>query len=304
MLSCSAAMVGSAIHCWMRRTESSKPASTARRIASRSLSRAVWASAGAGREQGGGGGGALEDGAAVGGSVVSVMAIPLSGAAGLNTAARRCPARLTAFAGTGASRRSVLAPQQFGVSIMDESERPVESSARRRSSRPASGGGGGGTIAAPGRAADRGGARLPLLRRLSRSAPPTRSTSTSTSTAPKIELPDVKIDAASSSRRRPRPTRRIGCSAARPRRARACRRSSSTRRSSSGASWRNIADPAFDALADELDRVADVAWDGYSNSRKSPRTRKAGPGFADPDYDLADRLDRRQGGDRPGAGRI
>ena len=46
-------------------------------------------------------------------------------------------------------------------------------------------------------------------------------------------------------------------------------------------------DPAFDALGIELDRLAAAAWDGYSHSRKSPRTRKAGAGFADPDYDLA-----------------
>ena len=46
-------------------------------------------------------------------------------------------------------------------------------------------------------------------------------------------------------------------------------------------------DPAFDALKGELDKVAGVAWDGYSNERKSPRTQKAGPGFTDPDYDLA-----------------
>jgi multimeric flavodoxin WrbA len=46
-------------------------------------------------------------------------------------------------------------------------------------------------------------------------------------------------------------------------------------------------DPAFDLLSQELGRVADVAWDAYYNSRKSPRTRKAGAGFADPDYDLA-----------------
>jgi multimeric flavodoxin WrbA len=47
------------------------------------------------------------------------------------------------------------------------------------------------------------------------------------------------------------------------------------------------ADPAFDAAAAELDRIADIAWDGYQNYRKSPRTRKAGPDFADPDFDLA-----------------
>ncbi|MCB8820456.1 flavodoxin family protein [Microvirga rosea] len=46
-------------------------------------------------------------------------------------------------------------------------------------------------------------------------------------------------------------------------------------------------DPAFDPLSDELDRIVAAAWDAYSHSRKSPRTRKAGAGFADPDYDLA-----------------
>jgi multimeric flavodoxin WrbA len=46
-------------------------------------------------------------------------------------------------------------------------------------------------------------------------------------------------------------------------------------------------DPAFDTLAGALERIEAAAWDAYSNSRKSPRTRKAGPGFADPDYDLS-----------------
>lgn len=50
---------------------------------------------------------------------------------------------------------------------------------------------------------------------------------------------------------------------------------------------KSFADPAFDTLQDEIDRVIAAAWDGYSNSRKSPRTRKAGPGFSDPNYDLA-----------------
>src|SRR5687768_16683390 len=49
-----------------------------------------------------------------------------------------------------------------------------------------------------------------------------------------------------------------------------------------------FSDPAFEQLKAELDRVASAAWDGYSNGRKSPRTRKAGPGFADPDYYLAE----------------
>lgn len=46
-------------------------------------------------------------------------------------------------------------------------------------------------------------------------------------------------------------------------------------------------DPAFEPLTQELQRVADAAWDAYSHHRKSPRTRKAGPGFKDGDYDLA-----------------
>ena len=46
-------------------------------------------------------------------------------------------------------------------------------------------------------------------------------------------------------------------------------------------------DPAFDPIRADLDRVAGAAWDAYANERKSPQTRKAGPGYADPDYDLA-----------------
>ena len=46
-------------------------------------------------------------------------------------------------------------------------------------------------------------------------------------------------------------------------------------------------DPAFASLQRELDAITGAAWDAYSNSRKSPVTRKAGPDFADPDYDLA-----------------
>ena len=46
-------------------------------------------------------------------------------------------------------------------------------------------------------------------------------------------------------------------------------------------------DPAFAPLAREIQAITDVAWDAYSDSRKAPHTRKAGPGFADPDYDLS-----------------
>jgi hypothetical protein len=46
-------------------------------------------------------------------------------------------------------------------------------------------------------------------------------------------------------------------------------------------------DPAFEPLQREVDAIIGAAWDGYINSRKAPVTRKAGPGFADPDYDLS-----------------
>ena len=48
-----------------------------------------------------------------------------------------------------------------------------------------------------------------------------------------------------------------------------------------------LIDPAFEPLNKEIDALISAAWDGYSHSRKSPRTAKAGPGYADPDYELA-----------------
>jgi multimeric flavodoxin WrbA len=50
---------------------------------------------------------------------------------------------------------------------------------------------------------------------------------------------------------------------------------------------RRFYDPAFDPLQDQISSIVDAAWDGYCNSRKSPRTRPAGPGHADPAYDLS-----------------
>jgi len=47
-------------------------------------------------------------------------------------------------------------------------------------------------------------------------------------------------------------------------------------------------DPAFDRERDALRRIEVIAWEAYEQSRKAPHTRKAGPGFADPDYDLSD----------------
>lgn len=46
-------------------------------------------------------------------------------------------------------------------------------------------------------------------------------------------------------------------------------------------------DPAFRAESDALSRVEDVAWDAYKEGRKAPVTRKAGPAFADPNYDMS-----------------
>lgn len=51
--------------------------------------------------------------------------------------------------------------------------------------------------------------------------------------------------------------------------------------------FESYADPHFDSVRLQLDAVEQVAWDGYINSRKAPRTRKAGSEFADPDYDLS-----------------
>jgi multimeric flavodoxin WrbA len=50
---------------------------------------------------------------------------------------------------------------------------------------------------------------------------------------------------------------------------------------------RNFYDPAYEAVGKELAAVEEVAWQAYVDARKSPITVKAGPGFADPDYDLS-----------------
>ena len=46
-------------------------------------------------------------------------------------------------------------------------------------------------------------------------------------------------------------------------------------------------DPAFRQFDDDLTSIAEVAWQAYADSRKAPITQKAGPEFADPDYDLS-----------------
>ena len=46
-------------------------------------------------------------------------------------------------------------------------------------------------------------------------------------------------------------------------------------------------DPAFKTEAHALARLESLAWEAYIEGRKAPVTRKAGPGYADPDYDLS-----------------
>ena len=46
-------------------------------------------------------------------------------------------------------------------------------------------------------------------------------------------------------------------------------------------------DPAFRQADDAIARLEAIAWDGYCKDRKSPVTRPAGPGFADPGYELS-----------------
>ena len=49
----------------------------------------------------------------------------------------------------------------------------------------------------------------------------------------------------------------------------------------------SFVDPAFRAEDGALGRIEEIAWDAYVDGRKSPITVKAGPGFADPGYDLS-----------------
>ncbi|HET7359648.1 MAG TPA: flavodoxin family protein, partial [Rhodanobacteraceae bacterium] len=47
-------------------------------------------------------------------------------------------------------------------------------------------------------------------------------------------------------------------------------------------------DPAFASMQDRIEELLAVAWDAYEQGRKAPRTHPAGPGYADPDYELSD----------------
>ena len=45
-------------------------------------------------------------------------------------------------------------------------------------------------------------------------------------------------------------------------------------------------DPVFQAAQEEIEALVEKAWDGYDKYRKSPRTRRAGPSFADSNFKL------------------
>lgn len=54
-------------------------------------------------------------------------------------------------------------------------------------------------------------------------------------------------------------------------------------------------DPAFAAHDDAIEALIETAWRTYDEYHKSPRTRRAGEGFADPDFELpVEWLDARQ----------
>jgi len=46
-------------------------------------------------------------------------------------------------------------------------------------------------------------------------------------------------------------------------------------------------DPAFRSEDESIARLEEVAWQAYTDGRKAPFTQKAGPGYADPDYELS-----------------
>jgi multimeric flavodoxin WrbA len=49
----------------------------------------------------------------------------------------------------------------------------------------------------------------------------------------------------------------------------------------------NFSDPAFVAEDASIGRLESIAWQAYDEGRKAPVTQKAGPGYANPDYDLS-----------------
>jgi hypothetical protein len=54
-------------------------------------------------------------------------------------------------------------------------------------------------------------------------------------------------------------------------------------------------DPEFASVSGAIGAIADVAWRACDEDDKSPSTRNAGPGFADPDFELpVEWLDARE----------
>ena len=49
----------------------------------------------------------------------------------------------------------------------------------------------------------------------------------------------------------------------------------------------SFTDPAFQGEAEAIARLEEIAWQAYMDGRKAPVTQKAGPGYADPDYELS-----------------
>lgn len=50
----------------------------------------------------------------------------------------------------------------------------------------------------------------------------------------------------------------------------------------------SFTDPAYRGEDAALQRLEDIAWDAYTEGRKAPLRHKAGPGYANPDYELSD----------------
>jgi multimeric flavodoxin WrbA len=64
---------------------------------------------------------------------------------------------------------------------------------------------------------------------------------------------------------------------------------------------KSFLDPAYRPEDEAIARLEAIAWDAYQAGRKAPITSKAGPGYADPDYELSvewietkERLERAQ----------
>ena len=49
----------------------------------------------------------------------------------------------------------------------------------------------------------------------------------------------------------------------------------------------SFVDPEFRAEDSSIARLEEIAWQAYVDARKAPFTQKAGPGYADPNYDLS-----------------